>query len=111
MDRIDEYRDLIYKTILYYADITYSHSAINKIAIVSQDRNNFLIMNEGWDGKKRIHDCLVHVEIRDRQLWIHHDGIEEGITDKLVAGGIPKDSIVLAFHPPYVRQHTGYAIT
>ena len=38
-----------------------------------------------------------------------YDGIEDGITDELVASGVPKDRIVLAFHPPEVRQHTGYA--
>jgi hypothetical protein len=45
----------------------------------------------------------------DGKIWIHYDGIEDGITDELVAGGVPKDHIVLAFHPPYVRQHTEYA--
>jgi hypothetical protein len=37
-------------------------------------------------------------------------GIEDGITDELVAAGVPKDHIVLAFHPPQVRAHTGYAL-
>ncbi|NEQ11433.1 MAG: XisI protein, partial [Moorea sp. SIO4E2] len=27
-----------------------------------------------------------------------------------VASGVPKDRIVLAFHPPEIREHTGYAI-
>jgi hypothetical protein len=53
---------------------------------------------------------VVHVEIRDDKLWIHYDGIEDSITEELVAAGIPKDHIVLAFHPPFVRQHTGYAL-
>ncbi|NES43811.1 element excision factor XisI family protein, partial [Moorena sp. SIO2C4] len=29
---------------------------------------------------------------------------------ELVATGVPKDRIVLAFHPPEIREHTGYAI-
>ena len=33
-----------------------------------------------------------------------------GITDDLVAAGVPKDHIVLAFHSPYVRPHTDHAI-
>ncbi|MFE1748097.1 element excision factor XisI family protein, partial [Coleofasciculus sp. H7-2] len=37
-------------------------------------------------------------------------GIEDGITGELVAAGVPKGHIVLAFHPPQVREHTGYAI-
>ncbi|MBD2039084.1 XisI protein [Microcoleus sp. FACHB-672] len=110
MNRIKEYRELINKILLAHANIPYSHGDIKSIVIVSQDSNHFLIMNEGWDGKRRIHGCLVHAEIRDGKIWIHYDGIEDGITDELVAGGVPKDHIVLAFHPPYIREHTGYAI-
>lgn len=110
MDRIDEFRDLIYKILSYYASIPYRYGEIITYVLVDQDRNHFMLMQEGWQGKQRIHGMIVHVEIRDRKLWIHYDGIEDGITDELVAGGVPKDCIVLAFHPPYVRQHTGYAI-
>ena len=41
----------------------------------------------------------------------YYDGIEDSLTDKLVTAEVPKDCIVLAFHPPQVREHTGYAIT
>ena len=35
---------------------------------------------------------------------------KDGITDELVAAGVPKDKIVLVFHPPEIREHTGYAV-
>ncbi|NEO43628.1 MAG: XisI protein [Moorea sp. SIO4A3] len=57
-----------------------------------------------------IYGTIVHGSIRDSKIWIHYDGIEDGITDELVASGVPKDRIVLAFHPPEIREHTGYAI-
>ena len=78
--------------------------------MVSRDRNHYLLMHEGWEEQRRVHGCAVHVEIRDEKLWIHYDGIEDSITAELVDAGIPKDRIVLAFHPPSVRQHTGYAL-
>jgi len=53
---------------------------------------------------------VVHAEIPNDKIWILYDGSEDGMTDELVASGLPKDRIVLAFHPPEVRQHTGYAI-
>ena len=67
-------------------------------------------MREGWENSRRVHGCVVHAEIRNDKIWIHYDGIEDGITDELVAAGVPKDHIVLAFHPPQVREHTGYAL-
>ena len=79
-------------------------------AIVSDDRSRYLVITEGWNGKKRIHALIFDAEIHNGKIWLHHDGLGHGIVDELLAAGVSKDSIVLAFHPPSVRQHTGYAI-
>ncbi|WP_249213848.1 MULTISPECIES: element excision factor XisI family protein [unclassified Synechocystis] len=42
--------------------------------------------------------------------WVQRDGTEDGIANELVANGIPKEVIVLGFHEPSVRPHTGFAI-
>jgi hypothetical protein len=78
--------------------------------LVSRDGNHFMLMHEGWQGHVRLHGPIVHAEIRDGKIWVHYDGTEDGITDELVAAGVPKERIVLAFHPPDVRQHTGYGV-
>ncbi|BBC25815.1 element excision factor XisI family protein [Pseudanabaena sp. ABRG5-3] len=44
------------------------------------------------------------------KIWIHYDGIEDSVTEDLVAAGVPKEKIVLGFYPPDVRVHTGYAV-
>lgn len=111
MDNIDQYRNIIQTILQAYADIPCSYGQITTELIVSQDCNHFLLIDEGWRDGLRVHGCLVHVQLRDGKIWIQRDGIEEGVTDELVASGIPKDKIVLAFHPPEVRQYTGYAIT
>lgn len=110
MDELDRYRETLTKILNKYAAIPYFYGKINYIVIVSSDRNHFLLVNEGWEGKKHIHHCLVHAEIRDDKIWIHYDGIEDSITEELVAASIPKNKIVLAFHPPYIRERTGYAV-
>lgn len=93
-----------------YAAIPHRYADVKEYVIVSREGNHFLLMQEGWHSKQRLHGPIVHAEIKDGKIWIHYDGIEDGITDALVAAGVPKDRIVLAFHPPYVRSHTGYAI-
>ena len=110
MDTLIFYRDTIEKILNDYAAIPYSHGEINQYVIINSDRTHFLLLNEGWTLEKRIHGCVVHAEIRNGKIWIHYDGIEDGITEELVAAGIPKDCIVLAFHPPHLRQQTGYAV-
>ncbi|NJR63514.1 MAG: hypothetical protein HC769_34890 [Cyanobacteria bacterium CRU_2_1] len=47
----------------------------------------------------RVHGCVVHAEIRNDKIWIHYDGIEDGITGELVAAGVPKNHIVLCSTP------------
>jgi hypothetical protein len=64
----------------------------------------------GWDRQRRVHGCLVHIDIIDGKLWIQQDGTEDGVTNDLVAAGIPKEHIGLAFHPAEVRPDTGYAV-
>jgi hypothetical protein len=110
MDTLDQWREIIEKSLQYYANIPYRYGDIKTYIVVSQDRNHFMLMHEGWEDNRRVHGCVVHIEIRDGKIWMHYDGIEDSITADLVEAGVPKDKIVLAFHPFEVRQHTGYAI-
>lgn len=110
MDTLAQSSDIIRQILSQYANIPYLNGQINSFVIVSEDGQHFLLMNEGWEGKRHIHHCLIHLQIIEEKIWIHFDGTEDGIAEELVAAGIPKEQIVLAFHPTYVRQHTGYAV-
>lgn len=78
--------------------------------IIADDKTRYLVIDEGWIDQKRVHSLIFDAEIRNHKIWIHHDGLDHGITDELIAAGVPKDHIVLAFHPPHIRPHTGYAV-
>jgi hypothetical protein len=75
-----------------------------------REHGQFLLLDEGWDGYQRIHRVWAHVELRDGKLWIHEDGTEEGIANLLVAAGVPRDRIVLAFYAPSLRTDTEFAV-
>jgi hypothetical protein len=53
--------------------------------------------------------CVLHFDIKSGKIWIQHDGTEDSIADELVALGVPKNDIVLAYHAPYNRQFTEFA--
>ena len=110
MDTLDQWRIILEKTLQSYAELPHTLGNVSTYVVVSRDGNHFFLMHEGWQGNRRIHGMVVHAEIRDHKIWIHYDGIEGSITEELVSAGIPKESIVLAFHPPYVREHTCYAV-
>lgn len=82
----------------------------NSRIIVSEDHTRYLLITEGWNEQTRIHSLIFDAELRNDKIWLHHDGLDHGITEDLHAAGVSKDQIVLAFHPPHIREHTGYAI-
>ena len=79
--------------------------------VYDEARGHFELLRVGWRNKRRIHGIALHVDVQNGKVWIQHDGTEDGIADALVAAGIPKEHIVLAFHPPYKRPYTGFATT
>ncbi|MFN6539298.1 MAG: element excision factor XisI family protein [Nostoc sp. EkiNYC01] len=52
----------------------------------------------------------MHLDIKNEKIWIQHDGTEGGIADELTNRGVPKQDIVLAFHSPFKRQFTEFAV-
>ena len=79
--------------------------------VFSFDRNNgqFVLLREGWSGYQRNHFAWIHIEARDGKLWIHRDGTEHGIANDLLAAGVPKERIVLAFQHPVRRERGEFA--
>lgn len=110
MDTLEHFRDIIESILIEYTKIPYSHGDFWTEAIFDRTRDRYVLMNVGWDNKKRVHGSLVHIDIIDGKLWIQRDGLEHGVTSELVEAGIPKDRIVLAFKSPEVRRFTEYAV-
>ncbi|MCF4967844.1 XisI protein [Nostoc sp. CMAA1605] len=111
MDTLDNYRHIIKAVLIPYTRIPYSYAAIECKTVFDCENDSYLLITIGWDGVKRIHGCLVHIDIIDGKVWVQRDDTEDGVTYELEAAGIPKDKIVLGFHPQNVRQYTGYGIT
>ncbi len=107
---ITKYSEIICRLLNEYGQIPYSYGELERRFIISEDKNSYLLMTLGWQGDKRVHSCLIHVEIKDNKVWIQRDGTEDGIAEELVAAGIPKQDIVLAFQPMEVRPYTEYAV-
>lgn len=79
------------------------------LRVFDRERGQFLLMDEGWEGYKHVDQIWVHVELRDGRFWIQQDGTQDGIALDLLAAGVPKDRIVLAFHHPSRWKDTEFA--
>jgi hypothetical protein len=107
---VERYRQIVERVLREYARIPYSFGEIQRQVSVDRDGDHFLLMAVGWNDYRREHGCIIHIDIIDGKLWIQRDGSEEGIARDLEAAGVPKEDIVLAFKPPEIRKHTGYAV-
>lgn len=108
MDTELKYQEIVERVLTEYAHIPYTYGNIQTLTVFDRVQQHYLLVNIGWDNR-RIHGVLVHIDIIEGKCWIQRDGTEEGIAYDLEAAGIPKEHIVLAFHPPEVRPQTGYA--
>ena len=110
MGTIDQYREIVRRLILDYAQYKPSHGDIATEAIIDPEHNHFELMHVGWDGPRRVHGAVIHIDIIADKIWIQHDGTEYGVANNLVEAGVPKDKIVLAFKSPELRKYTDFAV-
>jgi hypothetical protein len=79
-------------------------------AVFDEAADIYLVVVKGWQDVRRLHGCLVHVEIKANKIWIQQDGTAHGVAADLLAAGIPKDCIVLGFKSPQSRGHAQFAV-
>jgi hypothetical protein len=108
---VEEYRQYI-KHILSErqkrASMSRNYEEYEIQSIFDEQQDHYQLLYVGWRGNKRDFGCILHIDIKNGKIWIQHDGTEEGIANRLVSMGVPKQDIILAFHEPYVRQFTDF---
>jgi pimeloyl-CoA synthetase len=86
--------------------------------IFDLEHNRYQIVHMGWHHdspeerlcQRRVHQCVMHIDIRNDKIWIMHNTTEHELDLELIEMGVPKSDIVLGLHPPELRQFTGYAV-
>jgi hypothetical protein len=111
MDKLAAYRKHVRDVIEDYGSYKPSFGDVEMEVIIDPDRDHYELMSVGWNGDRRVHGCVLHIDIRDGKIWIQHDGTEEGVANRFVNAGVPRDDIVLAFHMPFRRKFTGFAVS
>lgn len=109
METLAGYRQLIRAILTAHTQVPYSYGVIQSVAVCDVEGDHYLMMAHGWEKRRRVHDCMIHVDIIEGKFWIQYDGTEYGIAQELLDAGVPKEHIVLAFHSPELRKHTEFA--
>jgi hypothetical protein len=110
MVEVKEFPSIVRRIVEHYAQFKSAVGEIETEVIIDETKGHYELMRSGWINGRRVHGSLIHIDIRGDKIWIQHDGTEEGVANELVAAGVLKDRIVLAFKSPELRKYTDFAV-
>ncbi|BAZ27896.1 fdxN element excision controlling factor protein [Cylindrospermum sp. NIES-4074] len=110
MARVEDYRQYIQQILKNHASYQGLVKEIETQTIFDTESDHYQLVYVGWNDEHREYACMVHIDIKNNKIWIQHDSTEIGIANELIALGVPKEDIVLAFQSPYKRQFSGFAV-
>ncbi len=112
MYKLDCYRHLIQKFLTEYYELgaNSTHSKLEDVLVLDGQHDHYLLIAMGGQGKERIKENTIHVRLRDGKIWIEEDWTEDGVVTDFLQAGVSREDIVLAFHPPHLRQYTEFAL-
>jgi hypothetical protein len=110
IEKLERYRAIVRRIVEDYASGKPSNGQIETEAIMDDAKGHYEVMHVGWDGERRVHGSVIHLDIRDGKIWLQYDGTNRPVADELEAAGVPREDIVLAFHPARIRPLTGYGM-
>ena len=113
MEKITHYRGIIKNIFKEYAAtrIPANDSNPGYQLIFDEINGHNLLYRTSWKEElRRVHFCVFHIDIINNKLWVQEDATDYDLVGVLEEQGIPKEDMVLAFHAPYKRPYTGYAV-
>ena len=101
-------REVIERVLTEYAAVPYAHGQVKTETVFDRTSDRYLLVIVGQDGKKRVHGCLVHIDIEGDKVVIQRDGTSPGMAPDLARAGIAPERIVLAFHHRGARPYSDF---
>lgn len=116
MDKLNYYRECLQSVLEEHRRLSRTAlrpqgDEVETQLIVDRENDHYQLLRVGWrNNTEPIFGCSVHASIKNDKIWIERDFTEYGVANELIDRGVPKEDIVLAFHAPYKRPYTGFAV-
>ena len=111
MDRIAHLKNAVRDVLNEYHQLNeQSDSTTESCLVFDEHREQYLLLLMGWQQDERIKSVMIHIRLKNGKIWIEEDWTEDGVVTDLLRKEIAPEEIVLAFHPPHLRQYTEFAI-
>ncbi|MEZ4620546.1 MAG: XisI protein [Caldilineaceae bacterium] len=99
--KIENYKKCVRDLLLPYESLRTERSKVE--LIFDNERMRYMAVRVGWADRKRLHLCLVHIDICDGKIIIQCNNTEDLIITELEEMGVPRQDICSGFLPPEVR--------
>ncbi len=76
--------------------------------LFDDERMRYMAVRVGWFKQKRIHLCLVHIDICGDAIMIQCNNTEDMVATELVDMGISREKIGLSFIPQEARPYAEF---
>lgn len=104
MGKIEKYKQILQVALDEYASRRpVNMPEVERHLITNPEQSQFVLFSVGWHGARYLHQCLIHVQIRESKIWIHQDLTDPGLMERLMEKGVLEEDLVLAFVPVYER--------
>ena|ERR1051326_105895 len=110
MGAVEQYQRIIRELLGDYVKIPYLNQDLAKEVLFDDVHARYKVVTVGWQKGKRVHNCVIHLDVIGDKVWVQKDNTDIAIARELERAGIPKTAIVLGFHDPATRQRTDYAV-
>ena len=110
MDKIIRYQQFIIEILSEYAKVRYANLDAENHLVADKENHHYQVLTMGWEGKKHVYDCPIHMDIINGKIWIQRNMTELDLAKQLNDFGVPNSDIVLGFLSPKIREYSEYAV-
>ena len=110
MDRFDQYRASIQRIIAEQAQVQPALGNVALLPVCDPISDNYLVLMLGWDGYDRVDAPVIHIRLLNGKVLLEEDNTDAEIAAQLIAAGIAKADLALAFQHPSERADAEYVI-
>jgi hypothetical protein len=108
MSYSDTLREIFTRVAGYLDQVKKPH--VQTVLFADDAQGNYLLRRVGWHAGDRVNNTVFFARVRDGKVWIEEDNTDLSLADELLAAGVPKSDIVLAFHAPEERRFGEFAV-
>lgn len=107
MEKLTKYKQILRKLLVELKGVENDEETY---LVVDEENQHYLLYHDAWNNMSRNYGCFFHARIKNGKILIEYNGTDVEVAEELVAAGVLKEDIVLAFHAPAKRQYTGFGV-